>query len=330
MTYIPFRASYLSPNRQERRKKGLHFKKKSYLYRKTRENMDRIADFLFSMTPDIKERVMYGNQIQLYDNLEGNHREDTQNDSNYALPAKMKFSSSLFCRRGWFRIRVNLIDYELHEGDFISFITDSIVDSFSKSDDCSMIAIFFANDGDSTLFDLDFVKFFLNRILAEPFKVSLTPYYAAKYEQTYLLMKELMQQEDFRYRKETLQGCLKIMAGLTAQCITTPPAVTQHRNEEIFNRFLKLVRQHYRTHRELTFYADQLCLTPKYLGKAIHEYSGRYPSDLIKGYVILEAKALLRSGNYTVKEIADQLNFPNPSFFGKYFKEAVGCSPMKF
>lgn len=309
---------------------GLHFRKKTYLYRKICVIMDRIIDYLFSMMPDVNERVVFGNQMRLYDNLGKENRTPAAADSRRVLPAKMKFSSSLFCRRGSMCIRVNLIDYELREGEFISFMTDSIVDSFSMSDDCRLIAIFFANNGDPTLFDLDFVKFFLNRILAEPIKVSLSPYYAEKYEQTYRLLKELMQQEEFRYRKEALQGCLKVMAGLTAQCITTPPPGAQHRYEEIFHRFLKLVRQHYRTHRELTFYADQLCLTPKYLGKAIREYSGRYPSDLIKGYVILEAKALLRTGNYTVKEIADQLNFPNPSFFGKYFKEAVGCSPMKF
>lgn len=293
--------------------------------------MNRIIDYVFSMTPDRKERVVFGNQMQLYDNLDGELGDYASDEGQYPLPAKMKFSISFFCRHGSVKIRVNLIDYELKEGEFISFLSDSIVDGFSMSADCRMIALFFNNQSDTTLFDLDFVKFFLNQVLTEPVKVSLTPFYAEKYEQTYRLMKELLNTTDFRYQKEALQGCLKILAGLTAQCtVSAPPSITQHRHEEIFHRFLQLVRQHYRGHRELTFYADKLCLTPKYLGKAIREYSGRYPSDLIKGYVILEAKALLRSGNYTVKEIADLLNFPNPSFFGKYFKEAVGCSPMKY
>ena len=39
---------------------------------------------------------------------------------------------------------------------------------------------------------------------------------------------------------------------------------------------------------------------------------------------------MLRTGNYTVQQVSDALNFPNSSFFGKYFKAAVGCSPRRY
>jgi AraC-like DNA-binding protein len=66
------------------------------------------------------------------------------------------------------------------------------------------------------------------------------------------------------------------------------------------------------------------------MSHVIYEKTGRHPSKWIKDYVILEAKTMLRSGNYSIQQIADELHFPNQSFFGKYFKEAVGVSPKKW
>lgn len=62
----------------------------------------------------------------------------------------------------------------------------------------------------------------------------------------------------------------------------------------------------------------------------MYQVSGRYAGDWINDYVILEAKALLKSKKYTVQQVCDMLNFSNPSFFGKFFKAAVECSPRKY
>lgn len=80
----------------------------------------------------------------------------------------------------------------------------------------------------------------------------------------------------------------------------------------------------------MQFYADRLCLTPKYLSQVVHAVSGRHAGDWIRDYVILEAKALLKSGQYTIQQVSDMLNFANQSFFGVYFKKAVGCSPTVY
>ena len=74
----------------------------------------------------------------------------------------------------------------------------------------------------------------------------------------------------------------------------------------------------------------KLCVTSKYLSQVVHKVSGRFAGDWITDFVILEAKALLKSRKYTVQQIADKLNFANQSFFGKYFKEKVGCSPTEY
>ena len=104
----------------------------------------------------------------------------------------------------------------------------------------------------------------------------------------------------------------------------------ENRQQLLFEKFLEQVQTHYTEHRSVGFYAEQLCLTPKYLSQVILKASGRYANDWIRDYVILEAKALLKSGRYTVQQVGDLLNFPNASFFGRYFKAVVGCSPRRY
>ena len=78
------------------------------------------------------------------------------------------------------------------------------------------------------------------------------------------------------------------------------------------------------------YYADVMCVTPKYLSQIVHKASGRFAGDWIADFVILEAKALLKSHKYTIQQVADMLNFANQSFFGRYFKKKVGCSPSVY
>ncbi|KAA6344491.1 Arabinose operon regulatory protein [termite gut metagenome] len=70
----------------------------------------------------------------------------------------------------------------------------------------------------------------------------------------------------------------------------------------------------------MEFYANKLCITPKHLSKVIKESSDRSAIEWIDSYVMLEAKALLKSTNMTIQQISDELNFPSQTFFGKYFK----------
>jgi len=100
--------------------------------------------------------------------------------------------------------------------------------------------------------------------------------------------------------------------------------------EIIVDEFLKLVQKHYKNHSELKFYAGKLCLTTKYLAASVKNGSGRTPRQWVDDYVILEAKTLLKSSDFTVQQIADELNFPSQSFFGKFFKREVGVSPKQY
>ncbi len=105
---------------------------------------------------------------------------------------------------------------------------------------------------------------------------------------------------------------------------------SSNRSKMIFEQFIKLVSEFHLQYRNVGFYADKLCLTPKYLSKLIKNSTGRSAPEWIDAYVILEAKNLLKYSNVTIKEVVYRLNFPNQSVFYKFFKARTGMTPSEY
>lgn len=98
----------------------------------------------------------------------------------------------------------------------------------------------------------------------------------------------------------------------------------------LFDRFLSLVNTNARHERQLSFYADKMCISPKYLCNVVRHASGRTAKEWIDQAVVTYAKVLLRHDTMQVSRIADELNFANPSFFCSYFRRLVGCTPQEY
>jgi AraC-like DNA-binding protein len=105
---------------------------------------------------------------------------------------------------------------------------------------------------------------------------------------------------------------------------------TSNRTDELFNRFLDLLREYCSTERSVEFYASKMGITPKYLSLILKKKSGRNASKFIDEAVVYEAKRLLKYSGLSISEIATKLNFASQSFFGKYFKQRVGVSPSRY
>lgn len=103
-----------------------------------------------------------------------------------------------------------------------------------------------------------------------------------------------------------------------------------NRQDELFKKFMSLVHEHCATQREVNFYADQLCISPKYLTNIVRATTGEPAKKIIDDFAILELKVLLQSTEFTIQEIADQLGFPDQSYLGRYFKRHEGISPMEY
>lgn len=102
------------------------------------------------------------------------------------------------------------------------------------------------------------------------------------------------------------------------------------RREDILRRFTALVNEYAAREHVIAFYADRLCLTPNYLGTVIREASGQTVMQWIHRYIIQQAKLQLKYSDQPIWQIAENLNFANPSFFCKFFKHETGMTPGEY
>ena len=130
-----------------------------------------------------------------------------------------------------------------------------------------------------------------------------------------------------------------VIAALTYQLIqiisrqmptVEPVERSRSRRSAYVHDFIELVHAHHRRERSVSFYADKLFISPKYLSLIIKESLGRTADEIIDEYVILEAKNMLRFSDRNIQQVSYDLNFPNQSSFGKYFKHLVGMSPSEY
>ena len=90
------------------------------------------------------------------------------------------------------------------------------------------------------------------------------------------------------------------------------------------------MHEHCASQREVSFYADKLCISTKYLTGICKAVTGDSAKKIIDDFAILEIKVLLQSTELTVQEIADRLVFPDQSYLGRYFKRHEGMSLKEY
>ena len=286
------------------------------------------------MLSDTKRTLTLGDEMLLTDNI-GLPNEADRVDDFVAPPRpfKLTFTLVVFCLRGTMRVRLNLREYTLSANDVLVTLPGYIGECLEVSPDMEVAVMGFAGNkmvGDyQSALSMGFHKF-----LASTSLIHISGEEMAESLQLYRLMRAKLEQKDYMYGLEAVEGYLQVLFYNGCQWLANhdrqPLRQVKNRQQQLFEDFLGLVEAHYAEQRGVTFYAERLCLTPKYLSQVILKASGRYANDWIRDYVILEAKALLKSGRYTVQQVGDLLNFPNPSFFGKYFKAAVGCTPRQY
>lgn len=108
----------------------------------------------------------------------------------------------------------------------------------------------------------------------------------------------------------------------------TPPSLT--RKEELFESFLRILYMYCKEQHVVSFYAEQLYITPQYLSLILKELTGRSANKWIDEALMQEAKILLKAPQATVQQVADALHFSDQSSFGKFFKKHAGMSPMEY
>lgn len=241
-------------------------------------------------------------------------------------PYRAKEGRIIRILQGTGRISINLIEYEVSAHQIIIIPDNSLIELLEISPDYDFQVIVPACN-------------FLpapGSILSETYTrngivLSLNEEEWTQAEMFFTLLWNILHSSP--YRRETVQHfIISLLYNLKytyEQTRTTTP-LRLSRREEIFRRFIALVNEHSKQERSVDFYADKLCLTPHYLSTIIREASGQTVMQWINQSVVLEAKVLLKHSDLLIFQISDELNFPNPSFFSKFFKRMTGMTPAEY
>ena len=108
------------------------------------------------------------------------------------------------------------------------------------------------------------------------------------------------------------------------------PTGSSGREKMLFGQFLDAIAHESQKYRRVAYYANKLCITPKYLSAICRNVSGKKPLRWITESVVEECGLLLRTTDLSMKEVAHRIGFPNPSFFGQYFRSEIGMTPGEY
>ena len=245
----------------------------------------------------------------------------------------------IFCINGKIRLDVNLDSFQIEENSLVLNVPGNIIkvaDVEGSDEDMHFIIVAMSKEFMSG------VHFDFNRLFHESMALMDNPCISLNEKERklckeYLDLAEILSDSDIPNRKEAVGALISsisyvlgsVWAGKLSEAEMkpqTPSAKTKH----IYDQFLHLVTEYHTKERNMGFYADKLCLTPKYLSKLVKMVSGRSAPDWIDAFVILEAKNMLKYSDLSIKEIVAKLNFPNQSVFYKFFKSHTGKTPSQY
>ncbi len=294
--------------------------------------MNRIDNLMLSTIFDQEHVLTMGSDVLLNDNMDMEYNLNSNSQLADGSPKCIDFATIIICKRGSLSLKLNLMDYELQSGDVLIIAPATIGQDVLVTPNCQLCMIGFSEEAYNETAKNTISQQLRNYILRNPVKIHLSAKYLQMAISYYRLMRQLMGDEHFAYLTETIYAHIAVLSALFVQCIEDERShqTELSHQERLFNRFLQDVREHHHENRQVGFYADRLCISAKYLSHVVKDVSGRQPMEWIRDYVLLNAKTLLRSGQYTVQQVSELLAFPNPSFFGKYFRQHVGCTPREY
>lgn len=248
--------------------------------------------------------------------------------ADHLEPHKLQHAVIAVYTSGHCRMKINLNEYEVESPMLLTLMPGQIVEQLEHSPNLQGYAIALSK----RFIDMLNLPGWQQRYMAmynNPLNV-ITPDLMQPIRIFYAILYRAAANEDNPFRLQVIENLIRVFYyGGIGSFHPKEKDETIYKNS-VVERFMELVQEHYREERLIGFYADKLCITPKYLSKLVKEHTGRSAGDWIENHVILEARAMLQSSDMTIQQIAAALNFPNQSFFGKYFKRVTGLSPKQY
>lgn len=234
------------------------------------------------------------------------------------------------CTQGNFKIRIDYKEYDIVPNSLVVILPKHIFTILSRSVDLKMKILFTSLDYIRQLPivpDFDILK-----------RTDMVPNLVISNDQVLQLTKLYSVLE--AYDTDSLRAN-QIRAGLTLSLVLIIASLMENskpgtndlpvsRAENLTRLFFNLLLQHCTAEKNVRFYADKLCITPKYLSMSIKSVTGHSVQEWINEAVVIEAKRYIKTTDLTIQQIADELHFTTSSSFVRFFKQHTGNTPLGY
>jgi AraC-like DNA-binding protein len=247
-------------------------------------------------------------------------------------PRKMNFILIGLCTKGQISYRMDTEELVVHAGEMLVASERHVIDGYQPSADmeglCIMMSVDFFHEIIKSVHDVSSLFVFARM---QPV-MKLEADEIATFTEYFQFIKQKISDNHNHFRKDLIRTLMLAMFYDVGNVIYRVKNFDESllRSEKVFTQFLKMVEENCKRERRVSWYAQQLNITPKYLSTAVKRISGRTAVEWIESYVTMELRVLLKNSTKSIKEITEELNFPNQSFLGKYFKEHVGMTPSAY
>lgn len=248
-------------------------------------------------------------------------------------PRRMNFILIALCTSGQVCYTMDTERQKVDAGDLLIVSERHVIDNYQASPNldglCFIVSVSFFHEIIKTISDLSALFLFSRR---HPV-LHLKERDQQIFREYFSVIRSKIQGTENHFRKDLIRTLLLAMFYDLSNVIyhfQQENGERQSRADVIFTRFIKAVEDHCKYERRVGWYAQQLGITPKYLSECVKHVSRRTPNEWIDNYVLLELRVMLKNSTKSIKDITQEMNFPNQSFLGKYFKEHVGMSPSEY
>lgn len=142
-------------------------------------------------------------------------------------------------------------------------------------------------------------------------------------------------QDDHRFQADIMYCCTQALFldyfDFRASELNDDKSPVSEQSSAIISKFMALLNDgNYVKHREVTWYADKLFVTPKYLSEVCKSVSGKAANYWINRFTIIHIRQLLRERDKTFTEISDMFEFSSPAYFSRFVQKNLGDAPSAF
>lgn len=233
----------------------------------------------------------------------------------YKNPCRLKAGIFVLCLQGELKAAIHGNLWEIRKNDFIGIMPGSVIQYYQQSADLRICFVAFSSSVMESInfqqLTIDFVS-----VMQENPVLSLEEKTATWFKDYFHLLARANGLVKDNLPLEIVKNILQSLLCGVDFLYTSHSWSKQilSRGEEIYRDVLRAVRQHYCKEHSVIFYANLLNISPQHLGATVRRVSGYTFSDILAGIVITDAKAQLRSTEFSIQEIAYSLGFRNTHF----------------